>query len=98
MQRQIDEILLGIQQAKAAKCENFTIKQMERTRKSLESRLEKLNNSAKRDDLVTFEELGVDRLFIDESHHFKNHFFWRRKCGMWAAWHRPKRKKAPTCL
>ena len=74
LQRQIDEILLGIQQAQAAKCENFTIKQMERTRKSLESRLEKLNNSAKRDDLVTFEELGVDRLFIDESHHFKNLF------------------------
>ena len=74
LQRQIDEILLGIQQAQAAKCENFTIKQMERTRKSLESRLEKLNNSAERDDLVTFEELGVDRLFIDESHHFKNLF------------------------
>ncbi len=73
-ERQIDEILLGIQQAQAAKCENFTIKQMERTRKSLESRLEKLNNSAERDDLVTFEELGVDRLFIDESHHFKNLF------------------------
>lgn len=73
LQRQIDQIIDGIREAKDAKCENFTVKQLERTRKSLEARLEKLNN-IQRDDVVTFEELGVDRLFIDESHYFKNLF------------------------
>ena len=73
IRRQIRQILDGIAEAKASKCENFTIKQMERTRKSLEARLEKLNDVV-RDDVVTFEELGVDRLFVDESHYFKNLF------------------------
>ena len=72
LQRQIDEVLLAISDAKRQKAENFTIKQMERTRKSLEARLEKLNDQSTKDDTVTFEELGIDRLFIDESHNFKN--------------------------
>ena len=74
LQRQIDEVLLAISDAKRQKAENFTIKQMERTRKSLEARLEKLNDQSPKDDTVTFEELGIDRLFIDESHNFKNLF------------------------
>lgn len=74
LQRQIDEVLMAISDAKRQKAENFTIKQMERTRKSLEARLEKLNDQSTKDDTVTFEELGIDRLFIDESHNFKNLF------------------------
>ena len=72
LQRQINEVLLAISDAKRQRAENFTIKQMERTRKSLETRLEKLNDQSTKDDTVTFEELGIDRLFIDESHNFKN--------------------------
>ena len=74
LQRQINEVLLAISDAKRQRAENFTIKQMERTRKSLETRLEKLNDQSTKDDTVTFEELGIDRLFIDESHNFKNLF------------------------
>jgi len=74
LQRQIDEVLLAISDAKRQRAENFTIKQMERTRKSLETRMEKLNDQSTKDDTVTFEELGIDRLFIDESHSFKNLF------------------------
>lgn len=72
LERQIEEILFGIEQAKAQKAERYTVKQMERTRKSLEARLAKLNDQSRKDDVVTFEQLGVDRLFIDESHYFKN--------------------------
>ena len=72
LERQIEEILEGIEQAKAQKAERYTVKQMERTRKSLETRLAKLNDQSRKDDTVTFEQLGIDRLFIDESHYFKN--------------------------
>ncbi len=74
LQQQIDEILFSIEEAKAAKAERYTVKQLERTRKSLEVRLEKLSDRSRKDDIVTFEELGVDRLFVDESHQFKNLF------------------------
>lgn len=74
LERQIEEILAGIEQAKAQKAERYTVKQMERTRKSLETRLAKLNDQSRKDDVVTFEQLGIDRLFIDESHYFKNLF------------------------
>lgn len=74
LQQQINEILFGIEQAKSQKAELYTIKQMERTRKSLEAKLAKLNDQSRKDDVVTFEELGVDRIFIDESHYFKNLF------------------------
>ena len=74
LERQIEEILEGIEQAKAQKAERYTVKQMEHTRKSLETRLAKLNDQSRKDDVVTFEQLGIDRLFIDESHYFKNLF------------------------
>ena len=72
LERQIEEILFGIEQAKAQKAERYTVKQMERTRKSLEARLAKLNDQSRKDDVVTFEQLGVDRLFVDEAHNYKN--------------------------
>ena len=74
IQRQIDEIMDGIDEAKRAKAERYTVKQLERTKHSLETRLAKLNDQSRKDSLVTFEELGVDRIFIDESHYFKNLF------------------------
>ena len=74
LQQQIDEIMFGIEEAKSARAERYTVKQLERTRKSLETRLERLNDQSRKDDLVTFEELGVDRIFVDESHYFKNLF------------------------
>ena len=74
LEQQIDEIMDGIEEAKAAKAERYTVKQLERTRKSLEMKLERLNDQSRKDDLVTFEELGVDRVFVDESHYFKNLF------------------------
>lgn len=74
LEDQIDQIMLSIQEAKEAKAERYTVKQLERTRKSLEVKLDKLNDQSRKDDLVTFEELGVDRIFIDESHYFKNLF------------------------
>ena len=74
LQQQIDDILFGIEQAKSQKAERYTIKQMERTRKSLEAKLAKLNDQSRKDDVVTFEELGVDRIFIDESHYLRISF------------------------
>ena len=74
LQDQIDEIIDGISEVKANNGERFTIKQMERSRKQLEARLEKLRAEHKKDDVVTFEELGVDRLYVDEAHAFKNLF------------------------
>ena len=74
LRRQIDSILDGIREAKRNHAENYSIKQMERTRKSLENRLAKLNDQSRKDDVVTFEQLGVDRIFVDESHFFKNLF------------------------
>ena len=78
LEQQMDEIILGIQEAKNAHAENFTIKQMEKTRKGLQNRLDKLNDQSRKDDVVTFEELGVDRLFIDESHYYKNLFLYTK--------------------
>ena len=74
IERQIEEITLAIQEAKADKGERYTIKQMEKTKKTLQTRLEKLNDASRKDDVVTFEQLGVDRLFVDESHYYKNLF------------------------
>ena len=74
LRRQINSILDGIREAKRNHAENYSIKQMERTRKSLETRLAKLNDQSRKDDVVTFEQLGVDRIFVDESHNFKNLF------------------------
>ena len=74
IQDQIAETLLAINELKANAGENFTIKQMERTRKTLEAKLDKLRADSRKDDVITFEQLGVDRLFVDESHFYKNLF------------------------
>ena len=74
IQEQIDETLAAINELKATAGENFSIKQMEKTRKTLEIKLEKLRSDARKDDVITFEQLGVDRLFVDESHFYKNLF------------------------
>ena len=74
IQEQIDETLAAINELKAHAGENFSIKQMEKTRKTLEIKLEKLRSDERKDDVITFEQLGVDRLFVDESHFYKNLF------------------------
>ena len=78
LEQQIDEITLGIEQAKYDKGERFTIKQLEKTRKSLEVKLDKLNDQSRKDDVINFEELGIDRLFVDEAHSFKNLFLYTK--------------------
>lgn len=78
VERQIDDVILAISDAKAAEGERYTIKEMERTKKSLEAKLERLNNQERKDNVVTFEELGVDRLFVDESHYYKNLFLYTK--------------------
>ena len=75
---QIDEIEMAIETAKAENGERYTIKQMEKTKKSLQTRLERLNDTSRKDDVVTFEQLGVDRLFVDESHNYKNLFLYTK--------------------
>ena len=74
IQEQIDETLFAINELKVHAGENFSIKQMEKTRKTLETKLEKLRSDERKDDVITFEQLGVDRLFVDESHFYKNLF------------------------
>ena len=71
---QIDEIIDGIEEVKASGGERFTVKQLERTKKGLEERLKKLEASERKDSVVTFEQLGVDRLYVDEAHSYKNLF------------------------
>ena len=78
LREQIDEIEGAIAELKYQRGENFTIKQMEKTRKSLEARLDKLLAADKKDDVINFEQLGVDRLFVDESHAFKNLFLYTK--------------------
>ena len=75
---QIDEITEGVAEVQASGGERFTVKQLERTRKSLEARLEKLQAEGRKDDVVTFEQLGVDRLFVDEAHNYKNLFLYTK--------------------
>ena len=72
IQEQMDEIEEAIEEAKAQVGEHFTVKQLEKLRKSLKQKLEKLQGADRKDDVVTFEQLGVDRLFVDESQAFKN--------------------------
>ena len=75
---QIDEITEAIQELKYSRGESFSIKQMEKTKRSLQSRLDKLINEERKDDVITFEQLGVDRLYVDESHAFKNLFLYTK--------------------
>lgn len=72
LEQQLDEVLEGIAELKRNRGDNFSIKQLERTKKTVKQRLDKLNDQSKKDDVVTFEELGVDRIFIDEAHYYKN--------------------------
>lgn len=78
IEQQIEEIMLAIEEAQSDDSPRYTIKQMERTRKGLEKKLEKLNDDTRKDDVVTFEQLGVDRLFVDESHFYKNLFLYTK--------------------
>ena len=72
VERQINDITLALADARSEDSRSFTVKQMEKTKKTLEAKLQKLNDQTRKDDVVTFEELGVDRLFVDESHFYKN--------------------------
>lgn len=76
--KQIEEILQGIEDLKANNGERFTVKALEQTKKRLETRLEKLNDQSRKDDVVTFEELGIDRIFVDEAHYYKNLFVYSK--------------------
>ena len=78
LQRQIDELIEGIAQLKSKNGERFSIKQLEKSKKSIEAKLKKLNDQSRKDDVVTFEELGVDRIFIDESHYYKNLYLYTK--------------------
>lgn len=78
LEQHIDEITDGIRELKENRGENFSIKQLEKSRKSLKVKLQKLNDQSRKDDVVTFEELGVDRLFIDESHYYKNLYLYTK--------------------
>lgn len=72
LEQQLDEVLEGIAELKRNRGDNFSIKQLERTKKTVKQKLDKLNDQSRKDDVVTFEELGVDRIFIDEAHYYKN--------------------------
>ena len=78
IQDQIDEIINYVEEYKHDRNQNFTVKQLEKTKKKLETRLEKLNDDFKKDDVITFEELGVDKLFIDEAHSYKNLYLYTK--------------------
>ena len=78
LQQQLDDIILGIADMKHNRGDRFSVKQLEKTKRSLQTKLEKLNDQSRKDDVVTFEELGVDRLFIDESHYYKNLYLYTK--------------------
>ncbi len=78
LQEQISEIEEGLEELKASRAERFTIKSLERTKKGLETRLQKLQDSSRKDDVITFEQLGVDRLYVDEAHNYKNLFLYTK--------------------
>lgn len=78
LRQQLDEIIDGIADLKHNRGENFSIKQLEKTKKSIQLKIEKLNDQSRKDDVVTFEELGVDRIFVDESHYYKNLFLYTK--------------------
>ena len=78
LERELNEIVTGIAELKRNRGENFSVKQLQKSKKSIETKLKKLNDQSRKDDIVTFEELGVDRLFIDESHYYKNLFLYTK--------------------
>lgn len=87
IQKQIDDIIMGVKELKSNHGERFTIKQLEKSKRKLEEKLKKLNDQSRKDDVITFEELGCDRLFVDEAHYYKNLFLYtkmrnvRRNCS-----------------
>ena len=97
LEDQIADITFSIEEAAHQAGQNYTIKQLEKTKKSLQARMKKLNDQTRKDDVVTFEQLGVDRLFVDESHSFKN-LFCIQKCGTWRVSHRRMHRKVRICL
>ena len=78
LQRQIDDIERGIDDVKASKGEQFTVKQLMKTRKAIQAKLDKLNDTKRKDTVIDFEQLGIDRLFIDESHFYKNLYLYTK--------------------
>ncbi len=78
LQNQLDEIINGIIEAKTENAERYTVKQMEKTKRGLEAKIKKLNDQDRKDDVVTFEEIGVDRVFVDEAHYYKNLFLYTK--------------------
>ena len=78
LEQQLEEITEGIAELKRNRGENFSVKQLEKSKKSIKQKLDKLNDKTKKDDVVTFEELGVDRLFVDESHYYKNLYLYTK--------------------
>ncbi len=97
LEDQIADITFSIEEAAHQAGQNYTIKQLEKTKKSLQARMKKLNDQTRKDDVVTFEQLGVDRLFVDESHSFKNLFLYtkmRNVAGISQTMHR----KVRICL
>ena len=78
LEDQIADLTFSIEEAAHQAGQNYTIKQLEKTKKSLQARMKKLNDQTRKDDVVTFEQLGVDRLFVDESHSFKNLFLYTK--------------------
>ena len=78
LQQQLDDIIEGIADIKRNRGDRFSVKQLEKTKRSLQTKLEKLNDQSRKDDVVTFEELGIDRLFIDESHYYKNLYLYTK--------------------
>ncbi len=89
---------MGIDEIQKSHGEQFTVKQLMKTRKGIEARVKRLKDTKRRDTVINFEQLGVDRLFIDESHFYKKICTSTRKCGMSAALPRPKLRKSATCL
>lgn len=78
LSRQLNEIVTGIIEAKESRAERFTIKQLEKTRRSVETKLKSLNDQSKKDDVITFEQLGIDKLFVDEAHFYKNLYLYTK--------------------
>ena len=82
LEEQLEEIIRGIEEAKKQNAERFTIKELQRTKKHLEEKLKKMNDQSRKDNTIYFEELGVDKMFVDEAHNYKN-LFYIQKCVMY---------------
>ncbi len=78
LQKQIRDLTLGIEDLRKSEGEYYSIKQLEKSKEKVEEKLERLNDQSKKDDVITFEQLGCDRLFVDEAHYFKNLFLYTK--------------------